>query len=83
MVLWKQRNMKQKKEDGFLGAMMAPMTTSLIVPMAFSLKQHVASEIVLVLLHNIEITSLGLMVFFQEIIYLERKIEHKFGRQIK
>ena len=49
--------MKQKKEDGFLGAMMAPMTTSLIIPMAFSLIQHVASEIVLVLLHNIEITK--------------------------
>ena len=57
MVLWKQWNMKQKKEDGFLGAMMAPMTTSLIVSMAFSLIQHVASEIVLVLLHNIEITK--------------------------
>ena len=42
----------KKQEIWFLGAMMAPMATSLIIPMAFSLTQPMASHWYMLYLEN-------------------------------
>lgn len=42
----------KKQESWFLGAMIAPMATSLIIPMAFSLTQPMASHWHMLYLEN-------------------------------
>ena len=63
----------KKQEAGFVGAMMVPMAALLITLIASPLIKLVASSLINTILRflSISITNPGLMVVFQEIIYLE------------